>query len=149
MLLRVPAELKEAGNLEETPVKIQGGHVVRVRDLGRVEDGLADRTTYARMNGQPAVSLRVKKSTGANIVGVADAVREIVERQAEAWPDGVEFRILADQSVAIRSMVTGVAGAGGVTACPGWPIRTSCSIWTVGDVCRFQTTCRAEACRTR
>lgn len=105
VLLRVPAELKKAAHLEDTPVGIKGGHVVRVRDLGRVQDGLADRTTYARMNGQPAVSLRVKKRTGANIVSVADQVKEIVDKQSASWPDGVEFRILADQSVAIRNMV--------------------------------------------
>ncbi|MFK7927843.1 MAG: efflux RND transporter permease subunit [Myxococcota bacterium] len=106
VLLRVPAELKQADEIEGSPVKIQGGNAIKVRDVARVQDGLADRSTYARMNGQAAVSLRVKKRTGANIVSVADAVREIVERQSQDWPEGVEYRILADQSKAIRSMVT-------------------------------------------
>jgi len=105
VLLRVPAELKKTSQLEEAPVGVKGGHVVRVRDLARIEDGLAERTTYARMNGQPAVSLRVKKRTGANIVAVADATREIVQEQSSSWPDGVEYRILADQSESISNMV--------------------------------------------
>jgi multidrug efflux pump len=105
LLVRVPAEIKTAEDIEQTPVRLEGGYPVRVSDLGRVRDGLAERSTYARMNGQPAVSLRVKKRTGANIVGVADEVKAIVARRAEAWPDGVTYRILADQSEAIRSMV--------------------------------------------
>lgn len=106
VLLRVPAELKGAPNLEETPVAVKGGHVVRISDIARVEDSLAERTTYARMNGQAAVSLRVKKRTGANIVSVADEVKTIVASQAEGWPEGVAYRVLADQSVQIRNMVS-------------------------------------------
>jgi multidrug efflux pump subunit AcrB/outer membrane protein TolC len=105
VLLRVPAELKRADQLEEAPVADKGGRIVHVRDVARVVDTLADRTTYARMNGQAAVSLNVKKRTGANIVSVADEVKKAVEVQAARWPKGVEYRILADQSKAIRSMV--------------------------------------------
>ena len=105
VLLRVPAEFKQTAQLEETPVGVKGGHTVLIRDVARIEDGLAERATYARMNGQPAVSLRVKKRSGANIVEVADMVKEITERHAADWPDGVEYRILADQSESIRNMV--------------------------------------------
>lgn len=105
LLVRVPAELRTAEELENAPVRLEGGYPVRVRDLGRVRDGLADRTTFARMNGEPSVSLRVKKRTGANLVGVADEVKEVVDKQAELWPEGVEYRLLADQSENIRSMV--------------------------------------------
>jgi multidrug efflux pump len=106
VLLRVPAEIETASVIEDTPVKVEGGQLIRVRDLGRVEDGLAERSTYARMNGRPAVSVRVKKRTGANIVSVADETRVIAARHAETWPESVEYRILADQSVSIRNMVT-------------------------------------------
>lgn len=105
LLVRTPAELVTAADIEEVPVIIKGGYPVRVKDLGRVRDGIADRTTYARMNGEPAVSLRVKKRTGANIIGVADAVKEVVAAQSEAWPEGAEYRVLADQSRDIFDMV--------------------------------------------
>ncbi|TVQ93606.1 MAG: hypothetical protein EA397_03970 [Deltaproteobacteria bacterium] len=105
LLVRTPAELVESEDIERVPLIIKGGYPVRIKDVGRVRDGIADRTTYARMNGEPAVSLRVKKRTGANIIGVADAVKEVVAVQAQSWPENAEYRILADQSRNIYDMV--------------------------------------------
>ena len=68
-------------------------------------DGYEDRTSYARMNGLPAVSVSVTKRAGANIVEVADLVKELVDEQSKAWPEGVTYRVLADQSKDISDMV--------------------------------------------
>ena len=58
------------------------------------------------MNGQPAVSLAVTKRSGANIIDIADAVKVIAEDQSQTWEEGVEYRVLADQSTQIRNMVS-------------------------------------------
>ena len=58
------------------------------------------------MNAEPAVTLSVTKRAGANIIDVSDAIKATVATQSEAWPDGIEYRILADQSINIRNMIT-------------------------------------------
>jgi len=106
VLLRVPGEFSSAAEINDVAIKRRGDRPVFIRDVAHVVDGFADRDTYARMNGQPAVSVAVSKRTGANILEVADAVKAIAAESAEDWPEGVTFRTLGDQSKMISSMVS-------------------------------------------
>ncbi len=104
-LVRVPGEFTSARQLEEVAVKRVGDKPVFIRDLGVVVDGYKEADSYARMNREPAVSLQVKKRAGASIIDIADEVKRLAAEDAEAWPDGVEFAVMADQSEVIRDMV--------------------------------------------
>ncbi len=106
ILLRVPGEFVEPYEIENVAIKRRGDRPVFIRDVARVVDGFADRETYARMNGQPAVSVAVSKRTGANILEVAEAVKALAGEHTERWPEGVSFRTLGDQSEMISSMVS-------------------------------------------
>jgi multidrug efflux pump subunit AcrB len=105
-LVRVPGEFSSAVEIEQVPVKRVGDVPVLVSDLARVIDGFRDRETYARMNSEPAISLSVTKRTGANIVGVAAEVKALTAEHETGWPDGVSYRVLADQSEMISDMVS-------------------------------------------
>ena len=105
VMLRVPHTFKNAQDIEQVAVKRVGDQPVFIRDLGRVLDGYSERASYARMNGKPAVTLSVTKRAGSNIIEVANAVKDTVETQSAQWPKGIEFRVLADQSVDIRNMI--------------------------------------------
>jgi multidrug efflux pump subunit AcrB len=105
VLLRIPGEIVDPREIEGIAIKRVGDRPVFVRDVGRVVDGFAPRTTYARMNGQPAVSLAVSKRSGANIVELVDAVKVVVAQHAERWPAGVEHRFLGDQSKIVHDMI--------------------------------------------
>ncbi len=104
-LVRVPGEFVEPHEIEGVPLRRVGQRPVVVSDVARVIDGFQERSTYSRMNSEPSVSLSVTKRTGANIIGVADVVREIVIAQSEGWPEGVTYKVLADESGMIRDMV--------------------------------------------
>lgn len=105
-LVRIPGEFDTIAQIENVAVKRREGAPIFVRDLARVVDTYSEAETYARMNGQPAVSLAITKRSGANIIDIADAVRELSSSHAETWASGVEYRILADQSTQIRNMVS-------------------------------------------
>ncbi|MFT5686440.1 MAG: multidrug efflux pump, partial [Myxococcota bacterium] len=105
-LVRVPGEFDSVEQIENVAVKRKEGAPIFIRDLARVVDSYADAETYARMNGQQAVSLAVTKRTGANIIDIADAIKLIAVEQSETWDEGVEYRLLADQSTQIRNMVS-------------------------------------------
>jgi multidrug efflux pump len=104
-LIRVPGEIVDPMELEAVAIKRVGDRPVFVRDVAKVVDGFEDRTTYARMNGQPAVSLSVTKRTGQNILQIADAVKEVTARHAQKWPQGVSYRVLGDQSKFVADIV--------------------------------------------
>lgn len=105
-LVRVPGEISTAAQIEGVAVATRGDDQVFVRDVARVVDGYADRETYARMNGEPVVSLSVTKRTGANIIEVASEVKRLTEAASTTWPEGVSYRVVNDQSVMIESMVS-------------------------------------------
>ncbi|MBN2801435.1 MAG: efflux RND transporter permease subunit [Deltaproteobacteria bacterium] len=104
-LVRVPGEITRAAQLEDVAVVTRGDHQVFIRDVARVVDGYAERQTYARMNGQPVVSLSVTKRAGANIIEVAKEVKRLAAEHSEAWPEGVSYKIVNDQSLRIEDMV--------------------------------------------
>ena len=106
ILIRTPGEFTSAEQVENVSIKRVGDRPVFVRDVGRVVSTYKERSTYARMNGTPSVSLSVSKRSGANIIEVSDAAKAIVAKRAKAWPQGVRYRVLADQSIRIRDMVS-------------------------------------------
>jgi multidrug efflux pump len=104
-LLRVPGKFEDPAEIEGVAVKRIGDRPVFVRDVARVEDTFADRSSYARMNGEPAVSLAVSKRAGANILEVAEAVKALMAEKQAAYPH-LQFRALGDQSKFIEDMVS-------------------------------------------
>ncbi|MCA9566895.1 MAG: efflux RND transporter permease subunit, partial [Myxococcales bacterium] len=99
-------EFKRVEDIERVAVKRVGDRPVFVRDLARVVDGTAERKTYSRMNGNPSVTLSVTKRAGANILEVAQAVKDLANEQSKSWPAGVTHRVLGDQSENIEMSVT-------------------------------------------
>ncbi len=77
-LVRVPGDFGASQEILGVAVKRKGDRPVFVRDVANLVDGHAPRTTYARMNGEAAVTVGIKKRAGANIVEIADAAKELV-----------------------------------------------------------------------
>jgi HAE1 family hydrophobic/amphiphilic exporter-1 len=67
----------------------EGVRLVRLRDVGRVIDGFAEREAIARYNGAEAVGLLVFKESGANTVTVAESVGEVLAQLTEEFPETV------------------------------------------------------------
>lgn len=104
-LLRVPGEFQSPDEIEAIAIKRRGERSVIVRDVAQVVDDFEDRETYARLNGEPAVSLAVAKRTGANIEEIANAVKALTADAAKSWPQGVTYHVLGDQSKMVADMV--------------------------------------------
>ena len=81
--IRTLAGAKTLNELAGTMIPLFGGGEMRLDDLGTVTDTIADRSTFARFNGEPVVALGIKRSKGASDVKVAEAV-EKAHRGAES-----------------------------------------------------------------
>ncbi|MFH1487277.1 MAG: efflux RND transporter permease subunit [Pseudomonadota bacterium] len=79
---------------------------VYIRDVAEVTDGFEEQTNLIRVNGQPAVSLAVQKTSGTNTIQVVDDVRKALPKIKKLLPPGVEMLELFDQSVYIRNSIT-------------------------------------------
>ncbi len=96
--LRTMGRLADARAFEELVVATVGGAPVRLRDLARVEDGTKEQRSLARLNGVPAVTLEVRRQSGANTVATIEAVKANLAQAAAQLPPGVRVEILQDQS---------------------------------------------------
>jgi len=71
---------------------------IRLRDVGRVEDGTKEQRSLARLNGTPTVTLDIRRQSGANTIDVINGVKEELPRVIAQLPEGVKLEIIRDQS---------------------------------------------------
>jgi HAE1 family hydrophobic/amphiphilic exporter-1 len=79
------------------------GHPVQVGDVARVDDGVAEATTLANINGDPTVLLQIRKQSGTNTVEVVNNVKERLNDLKQALAPGYELRIVRDQAEFIEA----------------------------------------------
>ncbi len=106
--VRVRGRVETAEELGAIVLRSTSGRPVRVSDVARVEDGMADEETSARLDGEPVVLLSVKKQAGRNTVAVVDSVLERLGDVQKTLPAGVEVEVIRDNSGVIRTGIAAV-----------------------------------------
>ena len=104
-MVRIPGEFKEPYSIDDIIVKLKNGAPIYVKDLAKVSYGFKDRTTYARLNGENAVSIDVSKRVGENIIQISDKVKELLEQRRQELPSDLKMYITTDQSKDIKRIV--------------------------------------------
>ncbi|MEJ2505898.1 MAG: efflux RND transporter permease subunit, partial [Ignavibacteriaceae bacterium] len=90
-MVRIPGEFKEPYSIDDIIVKLKNGAPIYVKDLAKVSYGFKDRTTYARLNGENAVSIDVSKRVGENIIQISDKVKELLEQRRQELPSDLKI----------------------------------------------------------
>lgn len=86
----------------------QGGAIVRLRDVARVELGAQDYSVVSRMNGKPAAGIAIFLAPGANALATADAVKAKAAELASTFPPGVKLAFPVDNTTFIRLSINDV-----------------------------------------
>jgi HAE1 family hydrophobic/amphiphilic exporter-1 len=102
-VLRTLGRVVDPRGFDDMVVASRNGTPIRVRDIGHAEDGTREQRSFSRLDGVPTVTLQVRRQSGANTVAVIEAVKENVERVVPQLPDGVELKVIRDQSRYIYS----------------------------------------------
>jgi HAE1 family hydrophobic/amphiphilic exporter-1 len=116
---KTKGELETVEAFNDIVVANRAGGPIRVRDLGRVEDGLEDERTYAELDGLPGVSLLIRRQSGKNTVAVARAVKRELEEIRASAPAGFQLVVAKDLSRFIESSIRDVTSnmiLGGILA---------------------------------
>ena len=103
--VRLLGEALDLGSFRRLVVKRSKPAPVYLEDVAIVEDGFADATTVARLDGVPFQALGVLKQRGTNAVSVATGVREKVAEIQASLPAGMKVDILFDSTVFIEESV--------------------------------------------
>ncbi len=96
--LRTMGRIADARGFNDLVVASRDGAPIRIRDIGRAEDGTKEQRSAARLNGVPAVTLEVRRQSGANTVAVIEGVKARLPRLAAQLPPDVKIDVIADQS---------------------------------------------------
>ncbi len=101
-------DLTTPAQFGEIVIRTVNGFPVRLRDVGRVEEGAADERSAVRLNGNPAISAGVIRQTTANPLELSKGVRAMLPRLQEDLPPDVRIDIANDNSVFIDRAVQSV-----------------------------------------
>jgi HAE1 family hydrophobic/amphiphilic exporter-1 len=86
------------GSASSVPADQPAGTPVRIRDIGRVEDGTKEQRSLARLNGVPTVTLEIRRQSGANTIAVIDGVKALLPKIEAQLPADTKLEIIRDQS---------------------------------------------------
>ncbi len=106
IVLKVPGLIENLEDVMSMPVKVRGNAVVTFGDVATIRRTFEDPDSFARINGQPALALEVKKRSGANIIDTVAEVQALVEELRVDWPDSVEVTYLQDQSKQVKDLLS-------------------------------------------
>lgn len=98
LVLRTLGRYRSARDFRDLVVATVNGTPVRLRDLGEVVDGQKEIRNLARLDGEPAVVLEIRRQSGANTIKVVDAIKQRLDRCRALLPDDVDIRIIQDQT---------------------------------------------------
>lgn len=104
--IRISGEYTDMEQIRNTIVKAEFGNIIYLRDIATVEDGYKERNSYARLGGDPVVSLDVVKKSGENLLAATDQIfAELEEAKANNFPSDLVVTITNDQSNQVKSQL--------------------------------------------
>ncbi|MHA2610747.1 MAG: efflux RND transporter permease subunit [bacterium JZ-2024 1] len=107
MVLRTAGRLSAVEQLEEIIIRENMNQPIRIRDVARVEDGMEEPRSLARLNGKNAVLLQIRKKSGTNTVQVAETVKRHITEFSHSLPPDLSLTIINDNSrFIVQSMNT-------------------------------------------
>jgi len=107
--VRTMGEAKTIGEFGNLVINQRGGQPnytrIYLKQVARVEEGLADALRISRAMGTPGVALNILKQRGSNAVAVAKAVRTKVVEIQKGLPEGMKLGVNFDSTRYIEQAV--------------------------------------------
>ncbi len=98
LVVKTKGKIAAVEDFEDLVVAYRNNAPIRLRDVAWVEDGMEDFRSLARLNGQRAVSLLIRRQSGSNILAVAETVKARLARLESDLPAGYQLTIAQDLS---------------------------------------------------
>ena len=100
------ADPEEFGNVI---VKIgPHGETTLLKSVARIELGASGYALRSLLNNKPAVAIPIFQSPGANALQLSSDVRATMEELKESFPEGVDYSVVYDPTVFVRSSIKAV-----------------------------------------
>ncbi len=115
ILLRGKNKRDLGSEIQKLPVITRpNGVVLRVEDIGEVQDGFDDVTAITEVNGRPAVNITIQRTSSEDLLSIADEVNAYVNSTVP--PEGFALKSWGDESIIVRDRIemytiNGIQGA--------------------------------------
>ncbi|WP_422126502.1 efflux RND transporter permease subunit [Thioalkalivibrio sulfidiphilus] len=103
--LKVPGVIESLEDVLNLPVMVDAGTVVAFGDVATGRRTFKDPEGFARINGQPAVSLEIRKRGGANIIHTVNDAMAVIEAARADWPEAVRVDHLQNMADDIADLL--------------------------------------------
>lgn len=103
--VRVMGEAVHLDQMRHLVIREQGNAPVYLEDVALVEDGFEDVRRMARVNGNPAQGIGIKKQRGSNAVAVAQGVYVALDDIRKSLPKDMELGVNFDATRFIEESV--------------------------------------------
>ncbi len=108
--LRTTGEFKTIDDIGTVVVALKDNNTpIRLRDIANIYEGYDDNMDIVKMNGMPAVSVSINKESGANTVGVSDAIKKQLDNMN--LPEGIKYEIPFNTADTVNDSIVGVVDA--------------------------------------
>jgi HAE1 family hydrophobic/amphiphilic exporter-1 len=98
LTLRTLGRFTDPRQFDDLVIANVNGSPVKLRDVGRVEDGTKEQRSFSRLNGTPTVTLDIRRQSGANTVEVINGLKAALPRISSQLPNDVQLEVIRDQS---------------------------------------------------
>ena len=78
---------------------------IRLEDIAEVVDSVQDVRNAGISNGKPAVLVLLYRQPGANIIEVADRVRDVLPQLQAAVPQAIDLNVVMERTTTIRASI--------------------------------------------
>ncbi len=101
-------DLATPAQFRDVILKDEGGYLVRLGDVARVELGPSDLRSIGRFNGKPAVPLGIIKQSTANPLDIAEGLRKALPLISAQMPEGMSVEMAYDSTIPIAASIKSV-----------------------------------------
>jgi multidrug efflux pump len=101
-------QLKSADEYRSLIIAYKNGRPIRLSDVAETVDDAENVRLAAWANDSPAVLINVQRQPGANVIEVADRVKQLMPQLQATLPGSVDVALLTDRTTTIRASVRDV-----------------------------------------
>lgn len=105
LTLRTMGRLQRVEDFQRLIVGNVQGRPIVLGDVATINDGFVEPRTLARLDGQPAVSLLLRKQSGTNTVEVIERVKQRLAELKPILPPDIQIQIVRDHSRFIKKSI--------------------------------------------
>ncbi|MBV8679168.1 MAG: efflux RND transporter permease subunit [Aquitalea sp.] len=106
--VRVSGKLKSPDDFASLVTGYRNGSPIRLSDIASVSDAEAEASSAALIDGKPGVGMDIRAARGANVVEVADGVKQVIQQLQRQMPAGTVVRTTYDKSADVKKSLANV-----------------------------------------